>query len=208
MMNKTVTNVPKSNGHKPKLDRRVRRTRDALGDALLALMQERPFDEITVQHVLDRAGVGRSTFYTHYRDKDDLFLSDVEDFLENMSTRLLRTHEASKRVAPVREFFAHVSEMRSLQRALIAADKYRGFLELCEGYFARAIDQRLGELPISRTLPRATRTASAHAFSGAMLSLMSWWLDHGALASADQMDELFHRVVWSGVGTHRSLHRA
>ena len=43
----------------PKMDRRVRRTRDALGDALVALMQERPFEQIKVQHVLDRAGVGR-----------------------------------------------------------------------------------------------------------------------------------------------------
>ena len=64
----------------PKIDRRVRRTRDLLGDALVALMQEKPFETITVQHVLDRARIGRSTFYTHYRSKDDLFLSDLEDF--------------------------------------------------------------------------------------------------------------------------------
>ena len=83
-----------------KIDRRVRHTRDALGDALLTLMQAKPFETITVQQVLDRAGIGRSTFYAHYRDKDDLFLSDVEDFLEPMSTLLLRHHEASNRVAP------------------------------------------------------------------------------------------------------------
>jgi AcrR family transcriptional regulator len=46
----------------PKVDRRARRTRDALGDALLDLMPEKSFDDITVQQVLDRAGVGRSTF--------------------------------------------------------------------------------------------------------------------------------------------------
>src|ERR1700752_2902073 len=54
-----------------KVDARVRRTRDALGDALVELMQEKPFDSITVQDVLDRAKVGRSTFYSHYSDKDD-----------------------------------------------------------------------------------------------------------------------------------------
>jgi len=73
-----------------KVDRRIRRTRDTLGDALIALMQEKSFEEITVQEVLDRAGVGRSTFYAHYRDKEDLFLSDVEDFMEMMSTLLTR----------------------------------------------------------------------------------------------------------------------
>lgn len=70
---------------RPKADRSVAGTRNALGDALVALMQEKPFDDITVQHVLDRAGVGRSTFYEHYRDKNDLFLSDVDQFGEHMA---------------------------------------------------------------------------------------------------------------------------
>ena len=73
-----------------KTDKRVLRTRDTLGDALMELLQEKPFDDITVQEVLDRAGVGRSTFYAHYRDKDDLFLSDVEDFFQMMSGLLTR----------------------------------------------------------------------------------------------------------------------
>src|SRR5580693_4195083 len=67
---------------KKKTDRRVRATRDNLGDALIALMHEQPFETITVQHVLDRAKVSRSTFYAHYSDKNDLFLSDAEDFWE------------------------------------------------------------------------------------------------------------------------------
>jgi AcrR family transcriptional regulator len=131
----------------PKVDRRVRHTRDALGDALIALMQENTFESITVQQVLDRAGVGRSTFYAQYRDKDDLFLSDLEDFLEMMSTLLIRQQEASTRIVPVREFFAHVAEMRQLLSALTSAGKLRDFQEMAQGYFARAIEQRLEDLP-------------------------------------------------------------
>jgi AcrR family transcriptional regulator len=182
-----------------KIDRRVRHTRDALGDALLTLMQAKPFETITVQQVLDRAGIGRSTFYAHYRDKDDLFLSDLEDFLEPMSTLLLRRREASNRVAPVRELFAHVAEMRQLHAALIAADKLRDFSEMGQEYFARAIEQRLTELPSSRAIAPAQRAAMAHAFAGALLSLMSWWVDHGASASPEEMDNLYHQMVWSGV---------
>src|ERR1700733_1288173 len=91
-----------------KTDRRVRRTRDALGDALMALMHEKPFDKITVQHVLDRAKVGRSTFYTHFVDKEDLFVTDVDDFFQMMAGQLSRKEETSNRVAAVRELFAHV----------------------------------------------------------------------------------------------------
>ena len=116
-----------------------------------------------------------------------------------MSTRLLRSREASNRVAPVRELFAHVAEMRRLHAALVAADKVRDFLEMGEGYFARAIERRLGELPASRTLAPAPRAAMAHALAGALLSLMSWWIDHSAPASPEEMDELYHQMVWSGI---------
>jgi AcrR family transcriptional regulator len=181
----------------PKIDRRVRRTRDALGDALIALLQERPFATITVQQVLDRAGIGRSTFYAHYRGKDDLLLSDIEDFLEGMSTLLSRRGEASNRVAPVCEFFAHVAEMRQLRAALTAADKMSDFLEMAQGYFARGIEQRFRELRVTGPSQPA---ATAHALSGSMLSLMTWWLDHDSSASPEQMDALFHQLVWSGIG--------
>jgi AcrR family transcriptional regulator len=192
----------KTDASTPKIDRRVRHTRDALGDALLTLMQEKPFETITVQQVLDCAGIGRSTFYAHYRDKDDLFLSDLEDFLEPMSTLLLRRREVSDRVAPVRELFAHVAEMRQLRAALIAADKLRDFLEMGQEYFARAIEQRLGEVPASRKIAAVQRTAMAHALAGSLLSLLSWWVDHGAAASPKEMDELYHQIVWSGVPPH------
>jgi AcrR family transcriptional regulator len=63
-----------------KPDQRIRRTCERLGSALVALIQEKPIDHVTVQEVLDRASVGRSTFYLHYRDKDDLLLSQLEKF--------------------------------------------------------------------------------------------------------------------------------
>ena len=52
-----------------KLDERVRRTHQRLGSALVSLIQEKSIDDVTVQEVLDRASVGRSTFYLHFRDK-------------------------------------------------------------------------------------------------------------------------------------------
>ena len=124
----------------PKMDRRARRTRDALGDALIHLMQERPFNSITVQDVLARAEVGRSTFYTHYRDKNDLFLSDAEEFWEAASTMIERSGEESKRVAPVRELFTHVAEAKLFRDALVASGKVHDVMELGQGHFARAIE--------------------------------------------------------------------
>src|SRR5262245_65774233 len=60
-------------------DRRVRRTRELLRVALLELIQEQGYDRITVQDILDRADIGRSTFYAYYRDKDDLLRAGFKD---------------------------------------------------------------------------------------------------------------------------------
>ena len=187
---------------KRKIDRRVLRTRDRLGDALIELIQEKPFDGITVQDVLERAGVGRTTFYDHYRDKNDLFLSDVDEFLEATATSLSRKQEASERVAPVREFFAHVAEGRKLYDALVEAGRLHDFMELAEGHFARGIERRLADSPRAAALDGADRVALAHTLAGAMLALLSWWIGRGMSTPPEQMDDLYHRMVWSGVGGH------
>ncbi len=181
------------------MDARVRGTRDALGDAIVALMHEKPFESITVQHVLDRANVSRSTFYAHYSDKNDLFLSDADDFFEMMSTVLIRHGDTSNRVAPVQEFFAHVVEMRQFISSMAASDKVRDVMELGQGHFARAIEQRLSTLPATRNLIAARRSALAHASAGSLFSLLNWWLNHGGTTTPAQMDALFHQMLWSGI---------
>lgn len=136
----------KSSETKRKPDIRSQRTRDALGDALITLMHEKPFDSITVQDVLDLAEVSRSTFYTHFRDKDDLFLSDADDFFQHMANLLTACGELSNRVAPVREMFAHVAEIGDFHDALAASGKLQDAMELVEEHFARGIEQRLAKL--------------------------------------------------------------
>lgn len=186
----------------PKMDRRVRRTRDRLGDALIELIQEKPFDSITVQEVLDRAGVARATFYLHYRDKNDLFLSDVDEFLEHMASMLSRSKDTSERVAPVRELFAHVGESRKLYDALVASGRIHDFLELAQGHFARAIEQRFSELPRGRGITATQRAALAQSLAGALLSLLTWWIDRSTPGSPEEMDDLYHRMVWTGVSNN------
>lgn len=181
-----------------KLDRRVHRTRETLGDALVALVQEKPFNQITVKELLDRADVGRSTFYAHYRDKDDLFTSDVDEFLQWMSTTLLRSGESSRRIAPVREFFAHVAESRGLYDALVASGHIHEFLDLARSHFARAIDQRLTTLRPPTASPPSEQVAISQFLAGALLTLLTWWINRNPRESPQQMDDLFHRIAWHG----------
>jgi AcrR family transcriptional regulator len=187
-----------------KPDLRIRRTRSLLSNALVALMQEKSIDKITVQEVLDRAAVGRSTFYLHYRDKDDLFLCVLEDGLEMWSTALLRKQEKSCRVAPVAEFFMHVGDAKKLYRALVDSGRIRAFFELAQGYFARGIARRLKDMSL-KNLVQSELDACSHALAGNLLSLLKWWLDRGARESPKAMDELFHRMAWNGVQSKSKL---
>lgn len=62
-------------------DRRVQKTQSSLRQALLSLLAEKPYDSVAVKEILDRANVGRSTFYMHFRDKDDLLVSGIDDMI-------------------------------------------------------------------------------------------------------------------------------
>jgi len=63
------------------IDRRIQKTQRALREALTSLIGEKSYDDIAVKEILDRANVGRSTFYMHFRDKDELLLSGIHDII-------------------------------------------------------------------------------------------------------------------------------
>jgi AcrR family transcriptional regulator len=149
-------------------DSRVRFTREVLGDALVALIQEWPFKQITVQDILDRAGVGRTTFYTHYADKQDLFLSDVEEFLEGMAGYLDRCKAPAQRLVPVKELFAHLADMTAFYKALNASGKITEIRELGITSFARSIQRRLAMTCVAA--PTSELRVTSQALAGALFA--------------------------------------
>jgi len=183
-----------------KPDARTRRTHERLGMALLQLICEKPMDQVTVQEVLERADVGRSTFYLHFRDKEDLLLSQLERFLEMMSTMLSARKETSQRVAPVTEMFAHIAEQQTLYRALSDSGRLHDFFDLAQDYFARGIERRVREMKRAENLTSTELRVRSVALSGSLWSLFRWWMGRGAKEPPAQMDELFHRMVWGGMG--------
>ena len=90
--------------HKP-LDRRVRRTRQAIKSSLLKLMKEKSLQEITVKEVMEHADVNRATFYAHFSNLEDL----VKSIETDMAEQVIQTAERSLREnasTPDRVFFA------------------------------------------------------------------------------------------------------
>jgi AcrR family transcriptional regulator len=97
-------------------DRRVRRTQDLLRRALLSLIQEKGYDRITVQDILDRADIGRSTFYAHYRDKDDLLRAGFQDIRAALAAERdgadRRPGSKAELLEPMLAVFDHVGRHR------------------------------------------------------------------------------------------------
>lgn len=180
-------------------DLRVRRTRERLGAALITLIQEKTLDKVTVQEVLDRAGVGRSTFYLHFRDTDDLLLTQFETLLEMMSTALSRSKDQSNRIMPVAEMFDHIGNQKKVYRALAESGRLQDFYELAQGHFERGIEQRLREIKRASGLSTAELPVLSSALAGSLLSLLRRWIDRGARESPKTMDDLFHRMAWKGL---------
>lgn len=195
MMNRKPKDVPERS------DARSRRTHAALSAALVELMLEHDFREIRVQDVLDRAGVGRSTFYAHFRNKEDFLHADAERFLGMLESHFLAGATNTRRVAPLAELVAHVGEYREFAAALARAGKAEALWGLFVEHFARLIARRLSELagdaaPPAGALPREL---SARLYAAAAIELLKWWIDRGGPMPPAELDDRFHAMVWRGV---------
>src|SRR5579863_9077562 len=102
-----------------KIDRRIQRTHELLREALMALIEERGYEPISIQDITDRANVSRTTFYLHFRDKDDLLFTTMEELYDNLVEHV--------HIAPLREAsdingmvdssdFRHVAEYAKFYR--------------------------------------------------------------------------------------------
>jgi AcrR family transcriptional regulator len=162
-------------------DRRVRRTRALLHAALVDLVIERGYHRISVQDILDRADVGRSTFYAHFRDKDALLLSAFDDVRAGVQADLdsMRPGAAPHDLAqPSRALFTHAYANRTVYRAI------------CGRHTAGTVVQRHLQAMLSEIigghlaphLAAANATLPAdlvsEAYASALVASLMWCVEH------------------------------
>ena len=171
-------------------DPRVARTTQALGRALIELIQERDYDQITVQQILDRAGVGRATFYAHYRNKDDALQSSYEGLFRIMESLLDRRPSRERRLFPVAEFVAHIAEQCELESALRRSGLLDEMWESFTGHAAAIIERKLARWPpVEPDLPRPL---VARMLAGALFEMVRWYQERPTPANPQQVDAAFH----------------
>jgi AcrR family transcriptional regulator len=155
-------------------DRRVRRTRRALREALIALIVERGYEKVTVQDVLDRADIGRSTFYAHYRDKDALFTACFDDLRASLEHELAATVEGPSHDDPTRPIgvmFEHAYANQLVYQALCGRSGSTSGTRMLHRLVLDSLRDHL--TPVGLQLP-VDVVVEYHA--GALVAVLLWWV--------------------------------
>ena len=171
-------------------DRRVRRTRGALRDALVALIIERGWDGFSVQDLCERADVGRSTFYMHFADKEEVLAGGFADLGKEIRAQLARS-EAARPLGFSRALLDHAREHLRVFRAMVG----RRSSHLVQGKMRDLVRELVREDMAGLLPPGARREGTAAFLAGAFFELLIWSLEAKPPTTAEQADALFQELA-------------
>jgi AcrR family transcriptional regulator len=186
-------------------DRRIQKTRKLLHEALGALIRQKPYDEIVVKEILDRANVGRSTFYTHFRDKDELLASGIHDMLREVhATEIPASGKRPERIIrfslPVFEHIhrhrqAGAAGMGSRGRAIIHEHLQRVLAELVADVVGKEFQGRrkaANHIPLDILVQYLAST---------FVLVLNWWVESNSPLRPKEVNDLFRALTLPTLST-------
>jgi AcrR family transcriptional regulator len=200
-----------------KIDRRIRRTRRQLSDAMLALLVEQDYESITVQEITARADLNRATFYHHFTHKDELLAAALEDRFDELVASF---GEHPNGITPWDDrtpdllTFRHVAEHAALYKVLLGDRGMGQVIHRIIHYIARYSQHKL--LTSCPPHPHAAipDVVIAQHIAGSLFALISWWVANDLPYTPEEMTEMSHTLCTHGVAsvletaietTHHSL---
>jgi AcrR family transcriptional regulator len=181
-----------------KTDRRALRTREMLQKALIELMNEREYDSIAIQDIVDRANLGRTTFYLHYNSKDELFMSCHEAIVRELHIGLSHPLSQEQYLSPempaeMPSTYQHLEERRALLYPIFQGKDSPMILRQIRERSAREI-----EADLRATFGEAESTIPldllANYLVGAQIGLMQWWLEKRRHDNAEALTQALRRL--------------
>ncbi|MGZ9164220.1 MAG: TetR/AcrR family transcriptional regulator, partial [Anaerolineales bacterium] len=154
------------------------------------------YNTITVSDIIDRANVGRSTFYAHYRDKDDLFVGELDRVIDVLGRDMAHESHEKNSYFPSRGLFRHVGEEYELYKALVWSSGIDLLIKRMQKSLSKRIEQGLQESGREFDVPIPIL---ANFIAGSFLTLLKWWLENKMIYSPEQMDEIFRKLTTPGI---------
>lgn len=170
-------------------DRRIARTLAALREAMISLIIEKGFEATSISEITERANVGRSTFYAHYADKNDLLQGSVEQLANYLHEQILSASQPEGRrdiIAFAMPMLEHANESRPLFKAMFGKKSGHLFQELCSDIlrgFVREAKPDIDEI-------------AEQCIVGAFFASMIWWLDKAPHQTAAEVHERFCSFIY------------
>lgn len=195
------------NGNRP-LDRRIQRTLPLLQEALFHLIIERGYERITIADITEQANLGRTTFYLHYRDKEDLLQESIKALLYDLHLDVELEMEKTCTYSMVSiRIFQHVARRQQLYQAMLKeAGPTRTLEDVMRTYFTELCQRFLpkSSLKVGSSSLMSSEILAVHA-AGSLLGLLSWWLNQEASLSAEDMGTIYCQLMAKEYGDPLSL---
>jgi AraC-like DNA-binding protein len=182
-------------------DRRVSRTRKALKEALTDLILAHGYEGVTVQDVIDRADVSRSTFYAHFLDKDDLLMAILAD-LEMPGLDPGQWKPDDQAFGWTLALFDHFGASKRLFKAVGGSQTGSLARRETTRQLEDLVRAELSRLNAARRLDHVRLEAVVRFLVGTFIGFMDWWIrEENEHLSAAQVDRTFRALVLPGVST-------
>jgi AcrR family transcriptional regulator len=179
-------------------DRRRQRTQTALREALIALILEKGYEAITVQDIVDRADLGRATFYLHYpAGKDELLLQIMEDVQQGILAKARLLDPAAP--PPSLYAFQHASENADFYRAILGGGGAGGLLTRFQQSTVAGVLERLKQIIPPERQAQASLEMIATYVTGALNALLIWWLENDQPFPPEEMARRFQQMTQAAV---------
>ena len=181
-----------------KTDRRVQRTRELLQKALIDLIGVKGYDAITIQDIVDRANIGRTTFYLHYNSKDELFISCHEAMVSKFLIAPLHPLSREELLAPdapqgLKSAYQHLEDSRAMLFAIFQGKDSLLIMRQIRDWNAREIETNLRTV-FSQAESTIPLDVLANYLAGAQIALMHWWLEKRQPHTLANLAQTFHRL--------------
>ncbi|HKI53583.1 MAG TPA: TetR/AcrR family transcriptional regulator [Anaerolineales bacterium] len=199
--------------HKHKIDRRVQRTLQSLRTALLELIKEKDYDEISIEEITERANVGRTTFYLHYKDKEDLLMEEISAIMYERALALseipfsvwvpVSEEDLKKNMAlqPLLLVFEHIQNNSELYYLLLKSTNSSKIIErirkVSTDAIVKFVEAKMETDPIP-LLSEVPIEFFAAFFSGALISIVGWWIKEDMHHSPEEVTNMFRSLFFSG----------
>jgi AcrR family transcriptional regulator len=173
-------------------------------------MIEKGYEQTTVQDIIDRANVGRATFYAHFADKKTLLASRLEDLRSSLTEQqrqaLATAAQSETGFAFSLPMLEHAREHLTLYGALAGRESGSFVMQRIQQMIADLVRNDLIALGFTRASER--RDLLVQHVAGGFMAVMNWWLEHGARLSASEVDAIFRRLALQGLAADLELKAA